>query len=67
MARQSALLVLTVHGYEIPSHAVSNDFYRQALDLARGVIDTRVVLYYATLTAACLIVTQTALTSRRWR
>jgi hypothetical protein len=33
MARQSALLLLTVHGYEIPSHVVSNDFYRQALDL----------------------------------
>lgn len=33
MARQAALLVLTVHGYEIPSHAVSNDFYRQALEL----------------------------------
>jgi ABC-2 type transport system permease protein len=35
--------------------------------IARGVIDTRVVLYYATLTAACLVITQTALTSRRWR
>jgi hypothetical protein len=33
MARQAALLLLTVHGYEIPSQAVSNDFYRQALDL----------------------------------
>jgi hypothetical protein len=33
MARQAALLLLTVHGYEIPSHAVSNDFYRQALEL----------------------------------
>ncbi|MBZ0296386.1 MAG: ParB N-terminal domain-containing protein [Anaerolineae bacterium] len=33
MARQAALLVLTVHGYEIPSHAVTNDFYRQALEL----------------------------------
>ncbi|MCA0454829.1 MAG: ParB N-terminal domain-containing protein [Chloroflexi bacterium] len=33
MARQAALLVLTVHGYEIPSHAVSNDFYRQSLEL----------------------------------
>jgi len=33
MARQAALLVLTVHGYEIPSHAVANDFYRQALEL----------------------------------
>lgn len=33
MARQAALLLLTVHGYEIPDTAVSNDFYRQALDL----------------------------------
>jgi hypothetical protein len=33
MARQAALLLLTIHGYEIPSQAVSNDFYRQALEL----------------------------------
>jgi ParB-like chromosome segregation protein Spo0J len=33
MARQAALLLLTVHGYEIPNHAVNNDFYRQALEL----------------------------------
>ncbi len=33
LARQAALLLLTVHGYEIPTHAVSNDFYRQALEL----------------------------------
>lgn len=33
MARQAALLLLTVHGYDIPLHAVTNDFYRQALDL----------------------------------
>lgn len=33
LARQSALLLLTVHGYEIPAYAVNNDFYRQALDL----------------------------------
>ena len=33
MARQAALLLLTVHGYEIPAYAVSNDFYRQALEL----------------------------------
>jgi ParB-like chromosome segregation protein Spo0J len=33
MARQAALLLLTVHGYEIPAHAVSTDFYRQALKL----------------------------------
>jgi hypothetical protein len=33
MARQAALLLLTVHGHEIPSHAVSNDSYRQALEI----------------------------------
>ena len=33
LARQAALLVLTVHGYEIPAYAVGNDFYRQALTL----------------------------------
>jgi hypothetical protein len=36
MARQAALLLLTVHGYEIPNHAVNNDFYRQALNLRIG-------------------------------
>ena len=33
MARQAALLLLTVHSYEIPPYAVNNDFYRLALDL----------------------------------
>ncbi|MCI0713225.1 MAG: ParB N-terminal domain-containing protein [Chloroflexi bacterium] len=33
MARQAALLLLTVHGYKIPNEAVTNDFYRQALEL----------------------------------
>ncbi len=33
MARQAALLLLTVHSYEIPIQAVDNDFYRQALEL----------------------------------
>src|SRR5690606_562004 len=33
MARQAALLLLTVHSYEIPAYAVNNDFYRLALDL----------------------------------
>lgn len=33
MARQAALLMLTVHGFGIPSGAVTNDFYRQALEL----------------------------------
>jgi hypothetical protein len=33
MARQAALLLLSVHGYEIPDYPVEHDFYRQALDL----------------------------------
>lgn len=33
MARQAALLLMTVHGYEIPAGPVNNDFYRQALEL----------------------------------
>ncbi len=33
MARQAALLLLTVHGYEIPAYPVGNDYYRQALKL----------------------------------
>lgn len=33
LSRQAALLLLTVHGYEIPTYAVENDFYRQALEL----------------------------------
>lgn len=33
MARQAALLLLYVHGYEMPDGPVPVDFYRQALDL----------------------------------
>jgi hypothetical protein len=33
MARQAALLLLTIYGYDIPSNPVSVDFYRQALEL----------------------------------
>ncbi len=33
LARQAALLLLTVHGYEIPTYPVDNAFYRQALEL----------------------------------
>lgn len=33
MARQAALLLLAVHGYEMPNGSVNNDFYRQALEL----------------------------------
>ena len=41
MARQAALLLLTVHGYELPASSVTNDFYRQALNLdLRGKIAT---------------------------
>ncbi len=33
MARQAALLLLAVNGYDIPDYAVTNDFYRQTLEL----------------------------------
>jgi hypothetical protein len=33
LARQAALLLLTVHGYEVPAYAVGHEFYRQALEL----------------------------------
>jgi len=33
LARQAALLLLTVHGYEVPAYAVGHEFYRQALNL----------------------------------
>jgi ParB family transcriptional regulator, chromosome partitioning protein len=33
LARQAALLLLAVHGYDIPAAPVTLDFYRQALDL----------------------------------
>ena len=35
--------------------------------IARGVIDTRDVVYFVTLSAGCLVVAQAALESRRWR
>jgi ABC-2 type transport system permease protein len=37
------------------------------MNIARGVIDTRDVLYYASVIFVCLIVAQTTLDSRRWR
>ncbi len=33
MARQAALLLLTIHEYNMPDGPVSNDFYQQALEL----------------------------------
>ena len=35
--------------------------------IARGVIDSRDVLYFATLSSGCLLVAQASLESRRWR
>jgi ABC-2 type transport system permease protein len=37
------------------------------MNIARGVIDTRDVLYYASIIFVCLMVAQTTLDSRRWR
>jgi ABC-2 type transport system permease protein len=37
------------------------------MNIARGVIDTRDVLYYVSLIFVCLLVAQTSLDSRRWR
>lgn len=36
-------------------------------NLARGIIDTRDLLYYLSITGACLLVTHASLESRRWR
>jgi ABC-2 type transport system permease protein len=36
-------------------------------NIARGVIDTRDVLYYASMIGSCLLVAQSTLESRRWR
>lgn len=40
---------------------------RHVGNMARGVIDTRDLLYFATMIFGCLLVTQTSLESRRWR
>lgn len=65
MARQAALLLLTVNGHEIPNYAVTNDFYRQALELriprgageaiysAMGGIDKRRFSQYKDLLKLC--------------
>ena len=37
------------------------------MNIARGVIDTRDVLYYASIIVPCLLVAQSTLDSRRWR
>ena len=48
MARQIALLLLYVHGYEMPIGPVSMDFYRQALELdLRGKREYTEVVYAA--------------------
>ncbi len=40
---------------------------RHMSNMARGVIDTRDLLYFFTLITSCLLVTQATLESRRWR
>ena len=40
---------------------------RHVSGMARGVIDTRDLLYFGTLITSCLLVTQATLDSRRWR
>ena len=48
MARQAALLLLYVHGYEMPIGPVPVDFYRQALDLdLRGKREYTATIYAA--------------------
>ncbi len=37
------------------------------MNIARGVIDTRDVIYYASIIFVCLLIAQTTLDSRRWR
>lgn len=49
MARQVALLLLQIHGYPMPESGVTNDFYRQALDL-----DLRGKREYTTLVLSAL-------------
>jgi len=45
--------------------AISLDYHFQSI--SRGVIDTRDLLYYLTLTAVSLVVAEASLSSRRWR
>lgn len=40
---------------------------RHLSNMARGVIDTRDLLYFGTLITSCLLITQATLESRRWR
>jgi ABC-2 type transport system permease protein len=37
------------------------------MNIARGVIDTRDLVYYASIIFVCLLIAQTTLDSRRWR
>ena len=45
--------------------AISLDYHFQSI--ARGVVDTRDVLYYFSLMAVALVITQASLESRRWK
>ena len=59
------LLQVTGPGLAPYLQAVSLDYHFQSI--ARGVIDTRDVLYYLTLTAISLVIAEASLASRRWR
>lgn len=45
--------------------AISSDFHFQSI--ARGVIDFRDLVYYASLAGVCLLIAETSLESRRWK
>ena len=54
----------------LPKHDTSRDrrfVDRHIGNMARGVIDSRDVLYFLTLIISSLLITQASLESRRWR
>lgn len=59
------LLQVVPQGFAPILQAISLDFHFQSI--ARGVIDTRDVLYYLTLMGISLVIAETSLASRRWR
>jgi ABC-2 type transport system permease protein len=60
-----ALVPVLPPGLSNIANALSIQTHFQSI--ARGVIDTRDVLYFVTLSAGCLLVAQASLESRRWR
>jgi ABC-2 type transport system permease protein len=60
-----ALVPVLPPGLSNIANALSIQTHFQSI--ARGVIDTRDVLYFVTLSAGCLLIAQASLESRRWR